>query len=293
MNGKLKPKTSTIYLLIIPGVALFILCSIAPLFVALYNSFFNWDGGPVKIFVGLSNYSELLKDKAFWSAFLNNLKFIIWSVTGQIGIAFFIAMMLMSKILKFKNLHRTVIFLPVVLSAVVVGFLWTIMYNSDYGIVNLLLKSLGLGRFIKLWLDDPNIVIQALAIPKIWQFVGFYLIILLAAIQGIDQSVLEVAELDGAVGFKKAWYIVLPLIKDTLIVCVMLCIAGTMKTFEQILVMTGGGPGTSSEVVAMYAYNVSMNRMRYGYGSTVAIAILILSIGLIGISKLTARRKEQ
>ena len=126
-----------------------------------------------------------------------------------------------------------------------------------------------------------------------WQFIGYYLIILLAAIQGIDQSVLEVAELDGATGWKKSWYIVMPLIKNTLMVTVMLCISGNMKTFDQIFVMTGGGPGTSSEVVALYAYNVSMNRMRYGYGSTVAIGILILSLLLILISKIVGRKKEE
>ena len=266
MSKALRPKNVVIYGLLTPGLLIFVVCCIAPLFVAVYNSFFDWNGGPARTFIGLSNYVELFRDKAFWSAFLNNLTFILWTVIGQIGIAFIIAMLLQSRILKLKNLHRTVIFFPVVLSAVVVGFLWRIMYNSEYGIVNTFLRALGLENLIQLWLDDPDIVIPSLAIPKIWQYIGYYLIILLAAIQGIDQSVLEVAELDGATGWKKSWYIVIPLIKSTLMVTIMLCISGNMKTFDQIFVMTGGGPGTSSEVVALYAYNISMNRMRYGYG---------------------------
>lgn len=293
MKGTIKPKDRVIYCLLSPGIILFVLSCIAPLFVAVYNSFFDWNGGPVKEFIGISNYIELIKDKAFWSAFLNNLEFIVWTVVGQIGIAFIICMLLVSRILKFRNLHRTVIFFPVVLSAVVVGFLWRIMYNTDYGIINQFLRGAGLENFIKPWLDDPDIVISSLAIPKIWQFIGFYMVILLAAIQGIDKSVLEVAELDGAVGWKKSRYIVLPLIKDTLMVTVMLCISGNMKTFDQIFVMTGGGPGTSSQVVAMYAYSVSMDRMRYGYGSTAAIGILVLSLLLIGISKLVTGRKKK
>lgn len=292
VKGTVKPKDRVIYYLLAPGVLLFVLSCIAPLFVAVYNSFFDWNGGPTKDFIWFNNYIELIKDKAFWSAFLNNIEFIVWTVIGQIGIAFIICMLLVSKILKFKNLHRTVIFFPVVLSSVVVGFLWRIMYNTDYGIINLFLRSAGLGNLIKPWLDDPNIVISALAIPKIWQYIGFYMIILLAAIQSIDKEVLEVAELDGAVGWKKSRYIVIPLIKDTLMVTIMLCISGNMKTFDQIFVMTGGGPGTSSQVVAMYAYNVSMERMRYGYGSTAAIGILALSLGLIGLSKLVTRRKQ-
>ncbi len=293
MKGTIKPKDRVIYCLLSPGIILFVLSCIAPLFVAVYNSFFDWNGGPVKEFIGISNYIELIKDKAFWSAFLNNLEFIVWTVVGQIGIAFIICMLLVSRILKFRNLHRTVIFFPVVLSAVVVGFLWRIMYNTDYGIINQFLRGVGLENFIKPWLDDPDIVISSLAVPKIWQFIGFYMVILLAAIQGIDKSVLEVAELDGAVGWKKSRYIVLPLIKDTLMVTVMLCISGNMKTFDQIFVMTGGGPGTSSQVVAMYAYSVSMDRMRYGYGSTAAIGILVLSLLLIGISKLVTGRKKK
>ncbi len=292
MNGSIKPKDRAIYSLLAPGIVLFVLCCIAPLFVAIYNSFFEWNGGPVKTFILFNNYVELIKDKNFWSSFLNNLEFIGWTVIGQIGIAFLISMLLVSKILKFKNFHRTVIFFPVVLSAVVVGFLWRIMYNTDYGMINIFLRSVGLENLIRPWLDDPKIVISSLAIPKIWQFIGFYMIILLAAIQSIDKEVLEVAELDGAVGFKKSRYVVIPLIKDTLMVTIMLCISGNMKTFDQIFVMTGGGPGTSSQVVAMYAYNVSMERMRYGYGSTVAIGILVLSLGMIGLSKLLTRRKQ-
>lgn len=293
MSKALRPKNAVIYGLLAPGLIIFIICCIMPLFVAVYNSFFDWNGGPERTFIGFENYAELVQDQAFWSAFMNNLTFIFWTVIGQIGIAFIIAMLLQSRILKFKNLHRTVIFFPVVLSAVVVGFLWRIMYNSEYGIVNTLMRGLGLERYIQLWLDNPDIVIGSLAIPKVWQFIGYYLIILLAAIQGIDQSVLEVAELDGATGWKKSWYIVMPLIKNTLMVTVMLCISGNMKTFDQIFVMTGGGPGTSSEVVALYAYNISMNRMRYGYGSTAAIGILILSLGLILLSRIVGRKKEE
>lgn len=293
MSKALRPKTAVIYALLAPGLAVFAISCIAPLFVAIYNSFFEWNGGPVKTFIGLDNYVELIHDKAFWSAFKNNLAFIFWTVIGQIGIAFVIAMLLQSRMLKFKNFHRTVIFFPVVLSAVVVGFLWRIMYNSEYGIVNTLMRALHLGDYIQLWLDNPDIVIGSLAIPKVWQYIGYYLIILLAAIQGIDQSVLEVAELDGATGWKKSWYIVIPLIKNTLMVTVMLCISGNMKTFDQIFVMTGGGPGNSSEVVALYVYNISMSRMRYGYGSAAAIGILILSLLLIMLSKLVGRGKEE
>lgn len=292
MSEKLKPGKALLAGLLAPGALLFTLCSIAPLFVAFFYSFYNWDGGPHKTFIGLANYLELAKDTAFWSAFRNNVVFIVWTVIGQIGIAFVVSMLLVSRLLKLKTLHRTVIFFPVILSAVVVGFLWRIIYNKDYGLLNQFLEFIGRSDWIKPWLDNPKIVITSLAIPKIWQYIGYYMVILLASIQSIDKEVLEVAELDGATGWRKSVYVVVPLIKDTLLVTVMLCISGNMKTFDQIFVMTGGGPGNSSQVVAMYAYSVSMERMRYGYGSAVAIGILILSLAMIALSRLVAGRKK-
>jgi len=292
MTGTLKPKTSSIYALLSPGIALYLLCCIAPLFVSLYYSFFKWDGGPQKSYIGLQNYIYLFSDRNFWGAFLHNVQFIIWTVIGQIGIALIVSMMMISRKIKMKTFHITVIFFPVILSAVVVGFLWRIIYNKDYGLLNLFLSSIGKSSWIKPWLDDPHIVVNSLAIPKIWQYIGYYMVILLASIQSIDASILDSAELDGAVGYKKIRYIVLPLIKSTLLVTVMLCISGNMKTFDQIFVMTGGGPGTSSQVVAMYAYQVSMERMNYGYGSCVAIGILVLSLALIVLSRILGRSKQ-
>lgn len=287
-----KPKPVVLIALLLPGLLVFSLCSIMPLFVSAWFSLFKWSGGPVMTFVGLQNYVKMLHDLDFWLAFKNNVTFVVWTVIGQIGLAFLITMLLISRILKFKEFYRTVIFFPVVLSAVVVGFLWNIMYSKDYGLLNYFLRTVHLSFLIKPWLDSPKYVIMSLAIPKIWQYIGYYMVILLAAVHGIPQDILEVSELDGATGLKKAFYIVLPLIWDTVKVCVMLCIAGNMKTFDQIFVMTGGGPGNSSMVLALYAYKASIEEMKLGYGSTLSIGILILSLALILISQLVTRGKK-
>ncbi len=291
MTTSIRPKSRVLYGYLMPGIVLYLICCVLPLLFALLYSFFDWDGGSEKTFVGLANYVKLIKDKTFWECFGHNIKFIIWTVIGQIGIALILSVLMISKMLKFKSFHRTVIFFPVVLSAVVVGFLWRIIYNKDYGLLNRFLTFIGHPEWIKRWLDDPKIVINSLAIPKIWQYIGYYMVIILAAIQNIDSSILESAELDGAVGWRKLFYIIFPMIKSTIVVTVMLCISGNMKTFDQIYVMTGGGPGTSSSVVAIYAYQISMERMDYGYGSAVAIGILILSLALIVLSRLAGRSK--
>ena len=292
MYNKIKPKKLTLAALLIPGVLLFVMCCIVPLGVAFYFSLFNWDGGINKTFIALQNYIELLKDKNFWQAFWNNILFVIYSVIGQIGIAFVVSMLLTSRVVRFKNFHRTVIFFSVILSSIVVAYLWQIIYNKDYGLLNKFLDMFGLESWIQPWLDDPNIIIQSLAAPKIWQWIGYYMVILLGAIQSIDASVLECAELDGANGWRRSCFIVLPMIKSTVVVTIILCISGNMKTFDQIYAMTGGGPGTSSMVVALYAYKMSFVRQRYGYGSACAIGILVLSLLLVAVSKLVGGRKR-
>ena len=236
-------------------------------------------------YIGLKNYITLAKDFDFWFSFRNNLIIIILSMIGQIGIAFVICSILMTKVLKFKELHRTVIFMPVVLSAVIIGFLWSMIYNKDLGLLNWFLNTFGLKNLIKPWLDDPRYVIYSVTIPLIWQFIGFYLVIFMAAAESIPKEIFEAADIDGATGVKKSIYITLPLMLSPLKVAVMLCISGNMKVFAHIYVMTGGGPGKSSMVMAQYAYNNSFIMFKFGYGSAISIGILILSMTLILISR--------
>lgn len=134
------------------------------------------------------------------------------------------------------------------------------------------------------------------SIPLIWQYIGYYMVIILSAISSIDTEVFESAEIDGANGVQKAWYITLPLIKNTMLVCITLCVAGNMKAFDNIFVMTKGGPGTASMVMAMYGYQISFNQSNMGYGSCISVGIFVLAMLVIGGSQLLAnlftREKE-
>jgi len=288
MNGStaIRPKRITFLTYLLPSVILFAFMVLVPVVLAVRYSFFKWSGGPKMQFIGLDNYRNLLVDSNFWHAFLNNLLIVAFSVVGQIGIAFVISIFLMSKLAKWKGFHRTVIFIPVVLSSVVIGFLWGMIYNQDAGMLNWLLRTVGLESWIKPWLDDPGIVMYSVTVPIVWQYIGFYLIIFLAAMQSINSEVYEMAELDGATGFKKMLHITLPLLAPTIKIAVMLCIAGNMKAFDSIFVMTGGGPGSSSTVMAQYAYDTSFKAYKLGYGSAISVGIMILSVALIMISRL-------
>lgn len=296
MPESIQPRRRVIFLYMLVPMALFIFAVFVPLITAGIFSFFEWKGGPNKIFIGLDNYITLIKDTVFWGAFGNNIYLVIACIIGQIGLAFVFSLMIYSRLVKFKGIHRTFGFFPSTISAVAVGFIWRMIYDYKKGILNWILIAIGQEDKTKVWLDDPSIVMLLVAIPLIWQYIGYYMIIILSAMSSVSQEIFEVAELDGANGIQRAVYIIFPLIKNTLLVCLTLCIAGNMKAFDNIYVMTAGGPGYSSNVMAMYGYNVSFKQSNMGYGSAISIGIFVLSLLVIGgsqylITKLSNRKE--
>ncbi len=281
MNKRTGPSGLTMALYLIPSLALFLFVVIVPIFTALYYSTFNWPGGQKMTFSGLENYRTMLNDPIFWSSFGNNLYLTAFCLIGQIALAFLFACLLNAKGLLLKGFHRTVGYFPVTLSAVVVGFVWSMIYDYNYGILNLILDTVGRHDLVRVWLSDPAVIMPVVSVPLVWQYIGMYLVIILAAMTSISTEVFEMAELDGAGGFRRAIHITLPMIRNTLIICVMLCIAGNMRAFDHIYAMTRGGPGYASSVMAMYSYNVSFMQVNMGYGSTLSIGILILSMTLV------------
>lgn len=273
------------YLSIPVGVYIFII--IIPTLFAFGYSFFEWSGGPSKKFIGFENYIALFKDDTFWLSFKNTILFTFLMVIGQVGIAFLFTLFFTMKWVKFVELHRRVMYFPSIIAAVVIGLMWQLIYNSDFGILNYILRAAGLEQWMKPWLDDPKIAMFSVAVPVIWQFVGYYLVLLMGAVATIPKDIMEVAEIDGATGFKKSIYITIPLIWDTLKICLMICFAGSFKAFGHIMVMTGGGPGRATSVLSLYNYNTSFVQMKMGYASAMAVVILVVSMGLtVGIQRL-------
>lgn len=272
-------------LLLGPGIVWYVFAVIVPLLGSLRYSFFSFKGMRADKFAGLANYAELVNDLLFWDSLKNNMIITVLCVIGQIGLALIFATMLNSRMAKLKNLHRAVLFFPGVLSMVIVGFIWTIMYNNDYGLINFFLRALRLDFLILPWLDDPRYVIYFVSIPIIWQYIGYYMVIIMAGMSSISGEVYEMAKIDGVNGWKELIYITIPLIKNTIIVCLMLCISGNMQVFDHIFVMTMGGPGTSSAVMALYGYSKTFTQVRIDYGNTISIGILLTSLILILITR--------
>lgn len=281
MLSSIRPKKRVVFFYLLIPVLIYVFSVFVPLATAFYYSFFNWKGGPNKTFNGIENYITLIKDEVFRSAFGHNIYLVIACIIGQIGLAFIFVLMINSRYTKLKGIHRTFGFFPSTIAAVSIGFIWSMIYDYKRGLLNWLLDLIGKGDSAKVWLNEPKLVMLLIAIPLIWQFIGYYMVIILSAISSIDQEIFEVAELDGANSFQRAIYIVIPLIKNTLLVCVTLCIAGNMKAFDHIYVMTAGGPGNASMVMALYGYKVSFDQQNMGYGSAISIGIFILSLIVI------------
>lgn len=281
----------------LPGVIWYTLVVFLPIGLALYYGLFDWSGGQIMTFIGLDNYRQAFADTQFWSSFRNNIFLVIVCVIGQIGIAFIFTLMINSRWVILKGLHRTMSYFPSVLSAVVIGYIWSMIYDYRYGLLNNILEAVGQEKYAQAWLNNTDLVMGLVAIPLVWQFIGYYMLILLSAYAAMDTSVLEMAEIDGANAFQKAIYITLPLMKNTILVCLTLCIAGNMKAFDHIYTMTNGGPGSASDVMALYAYKTSFVKYKMGYGSALSIMILILSLIIIGgsralITKLTREKGD-
>jgi raffinose/stachyose/melibiose transport system permease protein len=287
-----KKQRIIIYVLILIPFIYFLYIMVVPLGTSFYYSLTKWKGIGNPKLVGFRNYVTLFKTKDFWLVLGNTLFLCLVCTVGQVGIALLISFLMTFKRLRFKNFHRAVIFFPVVMSAIVVGYVWRFIYNSNYGLLNSFLTSIGRSDLIRNWLDDESIVLRCVSVPVIWQYIGLYMIILLSAISAIPDEIFECAEIDGCTGFKKSVYITLPMIWDTFKICVILCASGTMKIYDHLVALTNGGPGRATESLAMYCYEYTFKFGNFGMGAAIAVSILVIAVVLALAIQLIMGRKE-
>jgi raffinose/stachyose/melibiose transport system permease protein len=259
-------------------VALYVFVLIIPLFSAFKYSMYNTLNYKL-VWCGLDNYEKLFKDKLFWFSLKNNFIIMFVSIIFQIGPAFIIMAFVSANYVAGRKFVQSMFFFPCVISSLVTAYIWGVLYSNQFGIINNFLTAVGLPS--QQWLTNPGIIMISICIPLAWQYIGFYLMILVSGLSGIDKDVLESAEIDGATGFRRTIHIILPLMKSTINIALLLAISGSIKVFDQIYALTMGGPGYASSVLAMYSYNLSFVENDYGYGTTVAIAMLVISLLII------------
>ncbi|MBP1969309.1 raffinose/stachyose/melibiose transport system permease protein [Virgibacillus natechei] len=279
-----------IALYIFPALFLVSVLIFIPLLLTGYYGLMEWDGIGAMEFLGLDNYIVAIQDANFWDSALHSFLLALFSTLSLI-IYLAVSMILASKI-KGSDVLRKIYLIPMLLSSVAIAQLWIKIYDPSNGVLNTILATFGVEN-PPLWLADTNIVLYSIFIPIIWQYAGFYILIYYAALKNIPESIIEAARIDGASPLQIAFRIKLPLIMSIVKVTIVLAIVGSLKYFDLIYVMTGGGPNGASEVMASYMYKLAFANNDFGYGSAIAFLMLIITLIVTYIvRKLTATKEE-
>ncbi len=274
---KIRKNKLAIFLFMFPAAILFIAIIIVPIVMSLIYSLNEWDGFNKMTFVGLKNYSELFTSESagFPKTVINAMLFALLSVFVQLPFALYLALKI-SRGIKGERFFITVFFIPVLISTVVIGQLWLKIYNPRYGILNMALKNLGLESWCHTWLGEQKTALLSVFIPNLWQYVGYHMLLMYAGIKSVSPDILEAAKIDGATNFQVSTRIVIPMIKPVLKICVIFAVTGSLKTFDLIYVLTGGGPDHASEVPSTLMVSRIFDHSRYGFGSAIAVMIIFL-----------------
>lgn len=279
----LSKKKWPIFLGLLPALIIYVGIAILPIIISFIYSFFDWNGLTEMKFIGLQNYKEILMDVIFWKTVKNNVFFLFAGLLGQIPLGLILALLLNWK-LKGVKFFRTIGFMPVVISAVIVSLTWGFVYNSENGLINSMLEMIGFDSLAQNWLGDPAWAMLSVSIAFIWQNFGLYMVIFLAALQNVPTEIIDAAKVDGATGWQQTWRITIPMIWESIIVGMILSISSSLRAFDLIYVMTNGGPFHSTEVMTIFMYENTFSSLRFGFGSAISILILVFSLLIVTIA---------
>lgn len=274
MNNVMSNK-KVIALYIAPALFLILALIYMPIIQTAYFGMTKWNGIGAKEFVGLENYAELIRDRAFWGSAYHSFLLAVFSTISLIGYLA-ISIILAGKI-KGADLLRKIYLIPMLLASVAIAQLWLKIYHPTNGILNTVLVSLGIDN-PPAWLAEPKLALYAIIVPIIWQYAGFYILIYYAALKNIPESLIEAAKIDGATPLQIAVKIKLPLIMNVIKVTIVLAVVGSLKYFDLIYVMTDGGPNGSTEVMASYMYHQAFKGFDFGYGSAIGFFLLVICL---------------
>jgi raffinose/stachyose/melibiose transport system permease protein len=279
-GGRRRTSPLLVAVFVLPSLVIYGLFMVYPFLGTIHLSLTNWDGfAATKDFIGFDNYRVLLGDAEFWVALSHNL---IWAVIGTaapIIIGLPIAVMLWSGA-RFRLAFRAMYFLPVILPSVVAGIIWGWIYNPIFGVLNSILEGVGLGAIATGWLGNPDTALYAVLGAAVWGTFGTIVVFFLAGLQGIDMNLVDAAKVDGANAWQRTRHVLLPGIAPIFTFVLTITLVGAFSVFDIIYVLTRGGPGTATEVLAGYSFEMAFGRNYAGYGSAISMVIAVLSLVL-------------
>lgn len=264
---------------------------IFPIFQTLYLSFTNWDGvSPSFSFVGWENFKRLFQDPYFRTSLLNNIKWLIGFAGVSVPLGLLIAMFL-DQNFKGSKIYKTLIYLPMTLSFVVIGQIWSWILEPRFGALNSFLSIFGVKPIG--WLSDPNIVTYSLIMAASWRQISYAMVLYSAGLKQVPKELVEAAWVDGANAWKRFWHVILPMLRPATVIAITVSVIDSLRAFDIVYVMTRGGPFYSSSVMANYMYIMAFNNYRMGYGSAIATIQFLITLGFILFYMRSVLKKEE
>jgi multiple sugar transport system permease protein len=271
----------TAYTFLFPAFLLFFCILIIPFLITFYHSFIDYDlSNPASQgeFLGLNNYHQILKeDELFDVSFLNTSKFIVIGIFFETIIGFFLAFLLYKIHPSTRRFFVSMIIIPMMLAPVTVGLIWLFLLNTDYGIISFFLKKLNLLVNHPI-LGSPETAFWAVRAVDLWEWTPFMTLMFLSGFTSLPKAPLEAAELDNLSGWVKLRYLYIPMLKPIFFIALFIRVIETFKTFDIVYILTGGGPGTTTEMVSTYAHRIIFEYQRYGYGGAHLIILVYVTI---------------
>ena len=287
-----RPKQQLVGLyFVLPALLLYAIFFLYPFFRTIYLSMTEWNGVVTPVFTGLENYKRLLSDSQMWSSLGNNVIWVVLGTAAPIIIGLFLSVVLWSGA-RGSLFFRTIYFLPVVVSPVIIGVIWNWIYNPLFGILNRTLRDIGLGNLAKGWLGEPSTALYAVMITAIWSYIGFCVVVLYSGLQKVDSQLVDAAKIDGANAWTRFRHVIIPQISSVLTMVLVYTVIGGFNVFDLVWIMTRGGPANASEVIATYTYGKAFQENEVGYGAALSMVMTIIAL-IAAIITLRLRGKEE
>lgn len=275
---------------LIPTLLIYTAFIILPILMSTVYSFTDFEGIGDPNFIGLSNFARMFSDKLFLIAVRNTFIILVMALAILLPLSFILGLIL-SKAMKGMVLVKAMVFAPNVIAPIIIGVIWIYILDPQIGLLNNVLIRFGLDNFTQEWIGGKSLTPFSVGGVYIWQVIGFNSTIFLAGLQIIPLEVYEAAEIDGASGMRKIFSIILPMIKETIIINTVLILTNALKVFELIVQMTGGGPNNLSQVLNTYMYYRTFTTSEYGYGMAIAVFILVIA-SFVSFSYISNARKK-
>jgi raffinose/stachyose/melibiose transport system permease protein len=270
------------YLLLTPAIIVYLVFALYPMFNVIQMSFEAWDGLSAESqFAGLENYREVLtEDPVFWRALWNTLSWTVLALIVPNVISLALALGL-NQHLPGRSPLRVIFYLPVIIAPIAVATIWKWMYDPFFGLFNSLLTEFGLSRWILDWLGDRKVALWSIFVAYVWQTVGFSMVLFLAGLQNVSCTLVEAARIDGAGRWCIFRHVTLPALRPTIAIVVVLSLINSLKAFDIVYGMTGGGPAQSTQMLAMWAYTQAMQLGNFGRGAAVSVILLLVTVAIV------------